>query len=103
MKKTLLLFALTAMAVVAKAQNDTLTVIRPDSVSIVRNDGNVDLKIFGNGDNSNYRYSMNFDVNNSEPMLLKENKVPKKEFDMSLPLFKNNKITQRKAEKNTEK
>lgn len=90
MKKTILLFALTAMAVAANAQNDTLTVIRPDSVSIVRNDGNVDLKIFGNGDNSNYRYSMNFDVNNSEPMLLKENKAPKKEFDMSLPLFKNN-------------
>lgn len=89
MKKTLLLLALSAMTAVAKAQNDTLTVVRPDSVSILRKNGNVDIKIFGNEGNSNYRYSMNFDVNNNEPVMMKENKAPKKEFDMSIPLFSN--------------
>ena len=91
MKKTILLVAMMAMTIVAMAQNDTVTICHPDSVSIIRNNENVSVKVFGNGDNSDYRYSMNFGVNNSEPVVTKETKQSqKRDFDLGIPLFSSN-------------
>lgn len=92
MKKTLSMIAIAMMSMAAMAQNDTLTVVRPDSVSIVRNNENVNIKVFGNGENHEYRYTMNFDVNTNEPVITKETKQSqKRDFDLGIPVFSNSK------------
>jgi len=85
MKKTILLIAMIAFAIAVMAQNDTIDVIRPDSVRIVRSNENVKINVYGNGENKDYHYSMDFDVNTSEPMVTKEEN---KEVDFAIPLFK---------------
>ena len=91
MKKTILMITAVMMSMTAMAQNDTLTIIRPDSVSIVRNNENVSINVFGNGESRDYRYSMNFGVNSDQPMVTKETKASMlDEFDLGIPLFGNN-------------
>lgn len=92
MNKTILTVAMTLMSLAAMAQNDTVTITRPDSVSIVRNNENVSINVFGNGTNSDYRYSMDFDVNTNEPVITKEKKSTfERDLDFGIPVFGTNK------------
>lgn len=91
MSKTILMVAMTLMSTAAMAQNDTLTITRPDSVSIIRSGENVNINVYGNAESRDYRYSMNFDVNTSEPMVTTEKKQSNtRDFDLGVPLFGTN-------------
>lgn len=88
MKKTILIVTMIAMAIAVMAQNDTVTITRPDSVSIMRSGDNVNIKVYGNADSRDYRYSMSFDVNSNEPVVTKETKQSlMKDFDLGIPVF----------------
>lgn len=87
MKKILLIKCLIALAIVVNAQNDTITILRPDSVKIENTGDIVSVKVYGNQESRDYRYAVNFDVNPAMPVETEISSGRREIETLGLPLF----------------
>lgn len=86
MKKTIIAAIAAATMLNANAGNDTLVIMKADTVRVIKNTNNVRIDIAGREGNSDYRYSTDFMVDSCQTVVTKE-ASSKRNFDFTLPVL----------------